>query len=109
MWVEAGSVILPDPPKMPEPYGSGGRRPRTKEELLAAANPVAASVAPKEAITELEQAEIKPGQEIEEVEEVIISPAMKKRELVSIAEGIGLDVKGKSKQEILDLLGSASE
>jgi len=109
------------------PVIAGARRARTRDELLglaeaegiqgasaalerehaeppaevapAAAEPPAAAVEPPAAAEG----------EVEEVEEVVISMDMTKADLVAVAEQLELDVRGKTKAQIIEAIEASQE
>ena len=98
-WSVKEKVLAESMPKTDK----GFRRPRTKEELLAAAK--AEGIEPKEEKPKLEEVISVTETSKEPVEEVIeVSLSMPKRELRKVATSMGLDVNGKTKAEILDMI-----
>jgi len=91
----------------PPPSVSGARRPRTRDELLSAAEASGIPLeppAPAQAVTEVPEPDLEP-----EDEEVTVSLDMRKSELLSVAQDLGLEVSSMmTKSQILDAIESAS-
>ena len=104
---KAIAVTMPQVPAAPD----AGRRPRTKDELLAAANadgwapeaPAPEAPAPEAPAPEAPAPEAPVGDE--EQETITVSDDMTKAELLTLAEEIGIKVnRNMSKAQILEVL-----
>jgi len=93
------------------PIVAGARRARTRAELLglADAEGVAGAAEALEKEHEPPAVASEPDPEEDEEEEVVVSMDRTKAELVDIAEQLGLDVRGKTKLQIIEAIEASQE